>query len=147
MGPAHPLRQRDHPEKENPFVASWTANVSKSKIHPSSQFKSTTLQTAVAGDTVTMRTRWSMQEVGIHCESFLLALLTVAGLALHAGSLGVSFWQVSQKASQVCPRYIPGTVESEPIVSSLDRAVKKWRRRDSDWSNTLRINNLRQYMS
>ncbi len=42
------------PGTENPFVGSWTANLSKSKLHPSFQYRSVTLEIAVAGDTVTM---------------------------------------------------------------------------------------------
>jgi hypothetical protein len=42
------------PAKENPFVGHWTANLSKSKLHPTFQFRSVTLEIAVAGDTVTM---------------------------------------------------------------------------------------------
>ena len=45
------------------------------------------------------------------------------------------------------PTVIPGTVESEPIVSSLDRAVKKWRRRDSHRTITLWVNKLQQSTS
>ena len=42
------------PEKENPFVGKWTANLSKSKRHPGNPFQSATLQFTVVGDTVTI---------------------------------------------------------------------------------------------
>lgn len=41
-------------ESVNPFVGKWTANLSKSKRHPSNLFQSATLQFAVVGDTVTI---------------------------------------------------------------------------------------------
>ena len=42
------------PEKANPFVGKWTANLSSSKRHPSNQFQSATLQFTVDGDSVTV---------------------------------------------------------------------------------------------
>ena len=42
------------PEKANPFVGKWTANLSSSKRHPSNQFQSATLQFTVDGDSVTI---------------------------------------------------------------------------------------------
>lgn len=42
------------PEKANPFVGTWTANLSKSRRHPANQFQSATLQFEVVGDTVTI---------------------------------------------------------------------------------------------
>lgn len=42
------------PAKENPFVGHWTANLSKSKLHPNFHVQGVTLQIAVAGDSVTM---------------------------------------------------------------------------------------------
>ena len=42
------------PEKSNPFVGKWTANLSSSKRHPSNQFQSATLQFTVDGDSVTI---------------------------------------------------------------------------------------------
>jgi len=42
------------PEKANPFVGMWTANLSSSKRHPSNQFQSATLQFTVDGDSVTI---------------------------------------------------------------------------------------------
>ncbi|MCI0563310.1 MAG: hypothetical protein MN733_32950, partial [Nitrososphaera sp.] len=41
-------------EKANPFVGKWTANLSKSKRHPSNQFQSAILEFAVDGDKVTI---------------------------------------------------------------------------------------------
>jgi hypothetical protein len=38
----------------SPFVGTWIANLPHSKLHPSSQFQSVTLQIAVGGDTMTM---------------------------------------------------------------------------------------------
>jgi len=38
----------------NPFVGTWTADLTKSRLHPSSKFQSVTLQIGVAGDTMTM---------------------------------------------------------------------------------------------
>jgi Glyoxalase superfamily protein len=38
----------------NPFVGRWTANLAKSKRHPSNPFQSATLEFAVTGDTVTI---------------------------------------------------------------------------------------------
>lgn len=40
------------PTGENQFVGTWTANLSKSKRHPSNQFQSWVLQFDVVGDTV-----------------------------------------------------------------------------------------------
>lgn len=42
------------PGAENPFVGTWMADFSKSKLHPSFQFQGVTLQIAVAGDTATL---------------------------------------------------------------------------------------------
>jgi ketosteroid isomerase-like protein len=42
------------PLAENPFVGTWTMNMSKSKLDPTFQFKGATLEIAVAGDTITM---------------------------------------------------------------------------------------------
>ncbi|HXD08697.1 MAG TPA: hypothetical protein VN653_01440 [Anaerolineales bacterium] len=42
------------PEKKNPFIGKWIANLSKSKLHPSNQFQSAELEFAVAGDIVTI---------------------------------------------------------------------------------------------
>jgi hypothetical protein len=42
------------PEKANPLVATWMANLSKSRRHPANQFQSATLQFEVVGDTVTI---------------------------------------------------------------------------------------------
>jgi hypothetical protein len=42
------------PKKVNPFVGTWTANLSKSRRHPNNQFQSATLQFAVTGDAVTI---------------------------------------------------------------------------------------------
>jgi hypothetical protein len=42
------------PVTKNPFVGSWTANLSKSRLSPDFPYRSATLQIAVAGDTVTM---------------------------------------------------------------------------------------------
>ena len=42
------------PEKINPFVGRWTANLSKSRRHPGNQFQSATLQFTVVGDVVTI---------------------------------------------------------------------------------------------
>jgi len=42
------------PLAENPFVGSWTANMSKSKLDPPGQFRRATLEIAIAGDTMTM---------------------------------------------------------------------------------------------
>jgi len=39
---------------QNPFVGTWTANLSKSKRHPNHQFQSATIEFAVKGDTVTL---------------------------------------------------------------------------------------------
>lgn len=41
-------------EKENPFVGTWAANLSKSKRHPGNPFQNATLQFTVAGNTVTI---------------------------------------------------------------------------------------------
>jgi hypothetical protein len=41
-------------ERANPFVGSWTANLSKSRRHPSNPFQSATLQFTVVGHTVTI---------------------------------------------------------------------------------------------
>lgn len=41
-------------EEPNPFVAKWTANLSKSRRHPGNQFQSATLKFAVDGDKVTI---------------------------------------------------------------------------------------------
>jgi hypothetical protein len=38
----------------SPFTGTWTANLSQSKLHPSFQYKSVTLEIAVGSDTVTM---------------------------------------------------------------------------------------------
>ena len=40
--------------QKNPFVATWTANLAKSKLDPSSRFQGITLDITVAGDTMTM---------------------------------------------------------------------------------------------
>lgn len=40
--------------KENPFVGSWVADISKSRLSPAVPLQSATLQIAVAGDTVSM---------------------------------------------------------------------------------------------
>ena len=40
------------PAKVNPFVGTWTANLSKSRRHPANPFQSATLQFEVAGGTV-----------------------------------------------------------------------------------------------
>jgi hypothetical protein len=42
------------PEKVNPFVGKWTANLSKSQRHPSNPFQNATLEFTVAGDTVSI---------------------------------------------------------------------------------------------
>src|SRR5688500_5534470 len=42
------------PKVTNPFVGTWTANLSKSRRHPVNQFQSATLQVEVVGDTVTI---------------------------------------------------------------------------------------------
>ena len=42
------------PEKANPFVGQWRANLSKSRRHPSTTFQSALLQFAVSGDVVTI---------------------------------------------------------------------------------------------
>jgi hypothetical protein len=42
------------PQAQNPFVGTWTANIPKSKLHPSFQFQDVTLRISVAGDTVTL---------------------------------------------------------------------------------------------
>ena len=39
---------------ESPFVGSWTANLSKSTLHPDFKLQSATLQFSVAADTVTV---------------------------------------------------------------------------------------------
>ena len=39
---------------ENPFVGTWTANLSKSRPHPGNQFQSAKIQFAMAGRTVTI---------------------------------------------------------------------------------------------
>jgi hypothetical protein len=41
-------------EQANPFVGTWTANLSKSRRHPGNQFQSATLQFSVTGNTVTI---------------------------------------------------------------------------------------------
>jgi hypothetical protein len=55
----HPATPREVPltevpEKVNPFVGKWTANLEKSRHHPSNQFQNATLEFAVDGDTVTI---------------------------------------------------------------------------------------------
>ena len=42
------------PEQANPFVGKWTADLSKSRRHPSNQFQSAILEFTVVGDTVTI---------------------------------------------------------------------------------------------
>ncbi len=42
------------PEMANPFVGTWTANLSKSRRHPANQFQNATLQFEVDGDAVTI---------------------------------------------------------------------------------------------
>jgi ketosteroid isomerase-like protein len=42
------------PLPESPLVGNWTANMAKSKLDPPGQFRSATLQIAVAGDAMTM---------------------------------------------------------------------------------------------
>lgn len=39
---------------KHPFVGTWTANLSRSKLHPNYQIQRATLQFEVAGDTVTV---------------------------------------------------------------------------------------------
>lgn len=45
------------PMKDHPFVGSWVANFSKSKLAPIFQYRSVTLEISVAGDNVTMASR------------------------------------------------------------------------------------------
>jgi hypothetical protein len=40
--------------EQSPFVGSWTANLSRSKLDPNHQFERATLEFALAGDTVTI---------------------------------------------------------------------------------------------
>lgn len=54
IGVADGQVRKEAPVNENPFVGSWTANLSKSRPHPDFKFQRVTLQIAVAGDTVTM---------------------------------------------------------------------------------------------
>jgi hypothetical protein len=49
-----PQSRREAPMKDHPFVGSWVANFSKSKLHPSFQYRSVTLEIAVSGENVTM---------------------------------------------------------------------------------------------
>ena len=42
------------PEQTNPFVGKWTANLTKSRRHPSNQFQSAKLEFTVVGNTVTI---------------------------------------------------------------------------------------------
>jgi hypothetical protein len=55
-GGAPPITSRPgaEPEKKNPFVGAWTANMSKSRRHPDSPFHSATLHVDVVGDEVTI---------------------------------------------------------------------------------------------
>src|SRR5215467_12342263 len=46
------------PAADNPFVATWTLNLSKSKLPANFQFKTMTLQFAVVFDTVTIGTEF-----------------------------------------------------------------------------------------
>ena len=48
------LRDAASVEKENPFVGTWAANLSKSKRHPGNPFQNATLQFTVVGDTLTI---------------------------------------------------------------------------------------------
>jgi len=50
----HSQASRAAAAQGNPFVGTWTADLPKSRLHPSSQFQSVTLQIGVAGDTMTM---------------------------------------------------------------------------------------------
>jgi len=52
--PPSDSRPATAPETTNPFVGTWTANLSKSQRHPLNQFQSATLQFEVVGDTVTI---------------------------------------------------------------------------------------------
>jgi hypothetical protein len=48
------LAQASTPATENPFVGTWTADFSKSKLPPNFPYERVTLQIAVVFDTVTM---------------------------------------------------------------------------------------------
>ena len=47
------------PAEENPFVGTWTANLSKSKLLPGYEYKPLTLQIAVVFDTVTIGSKFA----------------------------------------------------------------------------------------
>jgi len=48
------LRKQAKDVKQDPFVGTWTANVSKSTRHPANQFQRATLHFDVVGDAVTI---------------------------------------------------------------------------------------------
>jgi glyoxalase superfamily protein len=49
---SRPATPNAAPEKTNPFVGTWTANLSKSRRHPNNPFQSATIHFNVVGDTV-----------------------------------------------------------------------------------------------